>query len=182
MQIQPISSTGNPQFKGWKVNGDRILRANNGELRNYAEHFHKLKKEELLEITKVKDFFGFKMEAESTDAFIKLQGAVREVLTNLWDWKDRITSIEERQASGKILTDSQKESLITCKSWVKEVEEKADNCLAIYYEEEEPIIVSTKPDETKTYEEVRHTSDDYISSDNIIDDLNITVYTSTHYD
>ena len=181
MQIQPISSTGNPQFKGWKVNGDRILRANNGELRNYAEHFHKLKKEELLEITKVKDFFGFKMEAESTDAFIKLQGAVREVLTNLWDWKDRITSIEERQSSGKILTDSQKESLITCKSWVKEVEEKADNCRAIYYEEDtEPA--PAKVNETKKYEEPTHSSGDYDSSDNIIDDLNITVYTSTHYD
>ena len=68
MQIQPISTTSNLQFKGWKVNGDKILRANNGELRNYAEHFHKLKKEELAEIATVKDFFGLKMEKDSNDA------------------------------------------------------------------------------------------------------------------
>lgn len=162
MQIQPISTTSNLQFKGWKVNGDKILRANNGELRNYAEHFHKLKKEELAEIATVKDFFGLKMEKDSNDAFVKLQGAVREVLTNVWDWKDRITTIEERAMSGKVLTKTQKESLETLQEWVSEVETKANNCRNRYYEEENVVH--------------------RISSDNAADDINITVYTSTHYD
>lgn len=181
MQIQPISLTSNPQFEGWKVNGDKILRAGSGELRNYAEHFHRLKKEELMEIATVKDFFGFKIKTESENAFVKLQGAVREVLTNVWDWKNRITDIEEKEASGKPLADFQKDSLKTLKGWIEEVEEKADNCRAIYYEEDTDPAPA-KVNETKKYEEPTHSSDDYDSSDNIIDDLNITVYTSTHYD
>ena len=62
MQIQSISNSNNPAFQGWKVNGDKILKAGQGELRNYAEHFHKLKKEELMEIATVNDFFGLKMK------------------------------------------------------------------------------------------------------------------------
>ena len=165
MQIQPISLTSNPQFEGWKINGDKILRAGSGELRNYAEHFHRLKKEELMKIATVKDFFGFKIKSESENAFVKLQSAVREVLTNIWDWKDRISYYEELQSNGKRLTESQKESLTTCISWVKEVEEKADNCRSRYYEDEK---ISS--------------NDSGSSSDNIADDLNITVFTSTHYD
>lgn len=165
MQIQPISLTSNPQFEGWKVNGDKILRASSGELRNYAEHFHKLKKEELVEIATVKDFFGFKMKSESNDAFVKIQGAVREVLTNVWNWKDKILYYEELKINGKRLTSDQTNNLKELKSWVKEVEEKADNCRSMYYEDKK---ISS--------------NDSGSSSDNIADDINITVYTSTHYD
>lgn len=161
MQIQSISNSNNPAFQGWKVNGDKILKAGQGELRNYAEHFHKLKKEELMEIATVNDFFGLKMKSESENAFVKLQGAVREVLTNVWDWKDRISNIEEREASGKKLTESQEESLRTLRGWVNEVEQKANNCKNVYYETE--------------YVSAQDSSDPY-------DGLDPVTLRGTHYD
>lgn len=161
MQIQPITISNNTKFEGWKINGNKIINANYSELRNLSEHFHRLKKEELIEITTILDFTGAKEIRRSEEALMKLQNGIRDVLSSLWNWNTKISELEDLKANGKELSDSQRENLKNYKSWVSDVEKKAANCRNEYYAEDTPSTNDYNP---------------------LQDDLDIVTFTNSHYD
>ena len=69
----------NINFKGWKAIGDRIIKADERMLRDFAASFHKSASETLRDVSTVTRC-GFKVEADSTHAYHKLESAVKKLI------------------------------------------------------------------------------------------------------
>lgn len=151
---QSQTTTNTTSFRGWTINGETILRASETEMKNFAEYFHKLSKESLMDISAVRNFLGFKKVNLSMEAYGKLKAAIATVITTknaLITKMNELSNIPwKRDEAAKL------------KQQIDELNAKADNCLDRYYDYG------------------NSTSDNDSSSGDLIEDP--VTYRMTHYD
>lgn len=125
----------NVSFEGWKISGKNILEANAAELREYAEYLHKINKNSLIEISKVKNTKGIDA-IPSMEAYATIREAINNVVTQKNNWTNTVISLEEKAERNGFLTNEQNETLIKHRVLINNLDNKAAQCHDKLYQEE----------------------------------------------
>ncbi len=106
-----------------------ILKKSDAEIKELAKYFHRSSEEELRKVCIIKNFFGFKKEEKSKEAYKRLSEAVKEAVQE----KQSLELFAQMLKAKHSLTDYERRSLEDVNRKLADYNEKFEARESVYY-------------------------------------------------